>query len=84
VVDSRGTYSALLGRDWIHVNCCIPSTMHQCLIQWDEDEVEVVQANDSTNVVLADADFWNSEGQECLSGHPMEDCEYLQVSKQGL
>jgi hypothetical protein len=84
VVDSRGTYSVLLGRDWIHANCCIPSTMHQCLIQWDEDEVEVVQADDSTSVALADADFWNSEGQECLSGHPLEDCEYLQVSKQGL
>jgi len=32
VIDGKGTYSLLLGRDWIHANCCIPSTMHQCLI----------------------------------------------------
>lgn len=34
VIDGRGSYSLLLGRDWIHANCCISSTMHQCLIQW--------------------------------------------------
>ena len=28
VVDGKGTYSLLLGRDWIHANCCIPSTMN--------------------------------------------------------
>ena len=33
VINSKGSYSLLLGRDWIHANCCIPSTMHQCLIQ---------------------------------------------------
>jgi hypothetical protein len=32
VVSSKSTYNVLLGRDWIHTNCCIPSTMHQCLI----------------------------------------------------
>ena len=42
IVDSDGHYSALLGRDWIHANCCVPSTMHHCLMQWDGDEVEVV------------------------------------------
>jgi hypothetical protein len=39
IVDSKSTYAVLLGRDWIHANCCIPSTMHQCLIQWDGDDV---------------------------------------------
>ena len=28
VIDGKGLYSLLLGRDWIHANCCIPSTMH--------------------------------------------------------
>ena len=28
VVDTKRSYSVLLGRDWIHVNCCVPSTMH--------------------------------------------------------
>jgi hypothetical protein len=32
VIDGKGSYSLLLGHDWIHANCCIPSTMHQCLI----------------------------------------------------
>jgi predicted aspartyl protease len=32
IVNSKSTYTVLLGRDWIHANCCIPSMMHQCLI----------------------------------------------------
>jgi hypothetical protein len=32
IVSSKSTYTVLLGRDWIHANCCIPSTMYQCLI----------------------------------------------------
>jgi hypothetical protein len=33
MINSMSTYNVLLGRDWIHTNCCIPSTMHQCLNQ---------------------------------------------------
>ena len=47
-------YSLLLGRDWIHANCCVPSTVHQCLIQWHEDDVELVHANDSVSIAIAD------------------------------
>jgi hypothetical protein len=50
IVNSKSTYIVLLGRDWIHANCCIPSTMHQYLIQWDGDEVEVVHADDSIEI----------------------------------
>jgi hypothetical protein len=32
IISSKSTYTVLLGRDWIHTSCCIPSTMHQCLI----------------------------------------------------
>jgi hypothetical protein len=32
IVNSKSTYTVLLGRDWIHANYCITSTMHQCLI----------------------------------------------------
>jgi hypothetical protein len=38
IVNSKSTYTILLGRDWIHANCCIPSMMHQYLIQWDGDK----------------------------------------------
>jgi hypothetical protein len=46
IVNSKSTYTILLRRDWIHANCCIPSTMHQCLIQWDcyelDDSIEIL------------------------------------------
>ena len=45
VVDVKGRYNVLLGRDWIHANCCIPSTLHQCLIQCIDDDVEVIGAD---------------------------------------
>nr|ABA97878.1 retrotransposon protein, putative, unclassified [Oryza sativa Japonica Group] len=54
VIDGKGSYSLLLGRDWIHANCCIPSTMHQCLIQWQGDKIEIVPADRSVNVASAD------------------------------
>jgi hypothetical protein len=50
VIEGKGAYSLLLGRDWIHANCCIPSTMLQQLVQWVDDDVEVVQADDSVSV----------------------------------
>jgi hypothetical protein len=53
IVSSKSTYTVLLERDWIHANYCIPSTMHQYLIQWDGDEVEVVHADDSIEISLA-------------------------------
>ena len=47
IVNSKSTYTVLLGRDWIHANSCVPSMMHQCLVQWDGDEVDVVRAGAS-------------------------------------
>ncbi|OMO89508.1 Retrotransposon gag protein [Corchorus capsularis] len=45
VVDSTSTYNALLGRDWIHSNWCVPSSLHQMFMFWNGAEVEVVQAD---------------------------------------
>jgi hypothetical protein len=42
VVDVHGRYNLLLGHDWIHANGRVLSTLHQCLIQWAGEEVEVV------------------------------------------
>jgi hypothetical protein len=39
VIEGKGAYSLLLGRDWIHANCCIPSTMHQQLVKWVDDDI---------------------------------------------
>ena len=84
VVDSDGCYSALLGRDWIHANCCESFTMHQCLMQWDGDEVEVVQADDSCNVSMADPTSWWGEGTECLTGRKEQDWCFVNQSKNGV
>ena len=54
VINGKGSYSLLFGRDWIHANCCIPSTMHQCLIQWIGDVVEVVAADSSFSIAPAE------------------------------
>jgi hypothetical protein len=73
VIDGKGAYSLLLGRDWIHVNCCIPSTMHQCIIQWIGDAIEVVQANTFVTIVAADLTGWNFEGIKCFSSKIWEE-----------
>jgi hypothetical protein len=68
VIEGKGAYSLLLGRDWIHANCCIPSTMHQHLVQWVDDDVEVVQADDSVSVANVEPAFWEYLGIDCFSG----------------
>ena len=68
IIDGKGTYILLLGCDWIHANCGITSTMHQCLIQWQGDNVEVIQADTSVSVATTDPAYWEFEDCECFSG----------------
>jgi hypothetical protein len=84
IVSSKSTYTVLLGRDWIHANCCIPSTMHQCLIQWDGDEVEVVHADDSVEISLAAMSVWDVEDQEPISRISLEGCDHVEATKNGV
>jgi len=35
VSEVQGNFNLILGRDWIHANQCIPSTLHQLLISLD-------------------------------------------------
>ena len=81
VVDSDGCYSAPLGQDWIHANCCVLSTMHQCLMQWDGDEVEVVHADDPCDVTIANPPSWWGEGTECLMDRKEQDWCFVNQSK---
>jgi hypothetical protein len=55
VVEVQGDYSIILGCDWIYANHCIPSTLHQFLIQWIDNEIEVVHMDASAYIALADA-----------------------------
>jgi hypothetical protein len=84
IVSSKSTYTVLLGRDWIHANCCIPSMMHQCLIQWDGDEVEVVHTDDSIEISLAAMSVWDAEDQEQISGINLEGYDHVEATKNGV
>jgi hypothetical protein len=84
IVSSKSTYTVLLGRDWIHANYCIPSMMHQCLIQWDGDEVEVVHADDSIDISLAAMSVWDAEDQELILGISLEGCDCVEATKNGV
>jgi len=65
VISGKGVYNLLLGRDWIHANCCIPSTMHQCLVQWVGDKIEIVVGDSSYVIASAEADTY--ERTKCIS-----------------
>ena len=41
--------------------------MHQCLIQWHGDDVELVHADESMGVATADLVFWELGDFECFS-----------------
>jgi hypothetical protein len=84
IVSSKSTYTVLLERNWIHANCCIPSTMHQCLIQWDGDEVEVVHADDSIEISLTVMSVWDAEDQELISMISLEGCDRVEATKNGV
>jgi hypothetical protein len=84
IVNIKSTYTILLGRDWIHANCCIPSMMHQSLIQWDGDEVEVVHVDDSIKISHAAMSIWDVEDQEPISGISLEGCDRVEATKNGV
>ena len=49
--------------------------------QWDGDEVEVVRADNSSELSLADMNAWDAEGQEPISGITLEDCDRIEATK---
>ena len=79
VINGKGSYSLLLGRDWIHANYCIPSIMHQCLIQWISDVVEVVAADSSFSIASAEACEGSYEIISCFSGQAWE-TKFLKIA----
>ena len=53
----QGNFNLILGRDWIHASQCVPSSLHQFLIQWIGDEVEVVHGDTSSFIGTADSEL---------------------------
>jgi hypothetical protein len=84
MVDVKGCDNVLLRRDWIHANECVPSTLHQCAIQWIGDEVEVVQANEEVCIAMAESQVDILGGKmEYLSGKDLMGYDYISVNKDG-
>jgi hypothetical protein len=78
IVEVQGKYSVILGHDWIHANHCIPSSLHQFLIQWIDDEVDVVYADASAYIALADTTTdWQHGSTQCLSGKDLTGYDFL-------
>src|ERR1041385_8605070 len=84
VAEVHGNYNVILGRDWVHANQCVPSIMHQFLIQWVDEEVEVVHADNSTCVALADAPVdWQHPHATFLTGRDLSDFDFLSATNNG-
>jgi hypothetical protein len=85
VAETQGNFSLILGRDWIHANQCVSSTLHQFLIQWVGDEVEIVNGDASSCVVVADISTMdNHENRKCLTGLDLSNLKLLILPKMAL
>ena len=56
VIDNNAKYNALLGRDWIHTNKCVPSSLHQ-KIMMASGSGETKEINADPQPFIACADF---------------------------
>jgi hypothetical protein len=84
VAETQGNFSPILGRDWIHANQCVPSTLHQFLIQWVGDEVEIVHG-DASSCVAVDDSFTmdNYVKLKCLTGLDLSNLKLIDSTKDG-
>jgi hypothetical protein len=84
VADVEANYSLILGRDWIYANQCIPSTLHQMLIQWVGDDIEQVHVDVSACIAVADAPvLWTYETATCLTGVDFSNYQFISIDKKG-
>ena len=56
-------------------------TMHQCLIQWHGDDVELVCADESVSIATADPVYWELEDFECFSSKLWKEASLRLVTK---
>jgi hypothetical protein len=82
MVEVNGCYNMLIRQDWLHANECVPSTLHQCVMQWIGDEVEVVQADEEVCIVVAESqvDILGRK-MECLSKKDLMGYDYVSIDK---
>jgi hypothetical protein len=78
VAEVQGSYNLILGREWIYGNRCVPSSLHQFLIQWVNNEVVIVHA-DSSAYTTADAPLLGGhDDMICLLGRDLAGFESLE------
>jgi hypothetical protein len=83
VAETQGNFSLILGRDWIQAKC-VPSTLHQFLIHWVGDEVEIVHGDASACVAVAGSSTMdNYENLKCLTGLDLSDLKLIDSTKDG-
>ena len=63
VVNTDPAYNALFGRDWIHSNWVVSSSLHQLLVFWsDDNSIVVVKADEWPFIAYnnkAEIYFWS-------------------------
>ena len=84
ISEVQGNFNLILGCDWIHANHCLPSSLHQFLIQWIGDEVEVVHGDASSFIGTTDSEFVGAHDNiKCLSGLDLTDYDMISCTKKG-
>ncbi|KZV51422.1 hypothetical protein F511_39681 [Dorcoceras hygrometricum] len=64
LANASANVQALLEKNWIHTNQSIPSSMHQLLLFWKEDEVEIIEADVQpfqANTSTVEARYYNGD-----------------------
>jgi hypothetical protein len=62
----------------------VPSTLHQCVVQWVGDEVEVVQADEDVCIAMTESQVDIQGGKmKCLISRDLLGYDYVSISKDG-
>jgi hypothetical protein len=84
VEEVKGRYNILLWHDWIHANEFVPSTLHQCVIQWVGDQVEVVEADEGACIAMTESQVDVHGGlMRCVTGRDLSEYDYLSIGRNG-
>ena len=55
--------------------------MHQCLIQWHGDDVELVRADESVSIATTNPVYWELEDFECFLANYRKEASLRSVMK---
>jgi hypothetical protein len=65
-------------------NQCVPSTLHQMLLQWVGDEVEQVHTDASACITVVNAHvLWTYETATCLTGVDFSYYQFISIDRKG-